>query len=122
MHRVIHFELGSREPERAAEFYRKVFGWQVQKWPGLVDYWLVTTGPDNKPGINGGLMRHKDGMPRTVNTIAVSSVEEFAKKVTEHGGKIVAPKMAITGGGFQAYCEDTEENLFGIHQADPKAK
>jgi predicted enzyme related to lactoylglutathione lyase len=31
MHRVIHFELGVTEPERAVGFYEKVFGWQISK-------------------------------------------------------------------------------------------
>jgi predicted enzyme related to lactoylglutathione lyase len=29
MHRVVHFELGAQEPERAAKFYQQVFGWQI---------------------------------------------------------------------------------------------
>jgi predicted enzyme related to lactoylglutathione lyase len=31
------------------------------------------------------------------------------------------PKFAIPGIGWQAYCLDTEGNLFGIHQLDPAA-
>src|SRR5574337_556893 len=122
MHRVIHFELGVQDPERAIQFYEKVFGWKVLRWEGPQTYWLMTTGPEDRPGINGGLMRHRDGMPRTVNTIEVPSVDEFAEKVTRGGGKVVAPKMVIPGIGYQAYCEDTEGILFGIHQPDPSAK
>ena len=122
MHRVIHFELGATEPERAAGFYKKVFGWQVQKWDGPQPYWLVTTGPEGQPGINGGIMRHMDAQPRTVNTIEVPDVEAFARSVEEAGGKLVVPKMAIPGIGYQIYCLDTEGNIFGIHQADPSAK
>lgn len=122
MNRVVHFELGAQDPERAAEFYKQVFGWEIQKWPGPEDYWLATTGPDSKPGINGGIMRHKDGMPRTVNTIEVSSVDEFAEKVIQLGGKVVVPKMAIAGVGYLAYCHDTEGNIFGITHPDPEAK
>ena len=35
MSRVIHFDLSADNPERAAEFYEKVFGWKVNKWGGL---------------------------------------------------------------------------------------
>jgi len=122
MHRVIHFELGAQEPERAVKFYSGVFGWQIQKWAGPQAYWLVTTGPDSEPGINGGIMRHEDGAARTVNTIEVESIEEFTAKVTAHGGQVAMPKMAIPGIGWQAYCLDTEGNIFGIHQPDPNAK
>jgi len=29
--RVIHFELAVKDPDRAAKFYTKVFGWKIQK-------------------------------------------------------------------------------------------
>jgi hypothetical protein len=122
MHRVIHFELGAQEPERAVKFYQDVFGWKVTKWDGPTPYWLVTTGEDSQPGINGGIMRHQDGGARTVNTIGVESVGDFLARVTAGGGQIAMPKFPIPGIGWQAYCLDTEGNLFGIHQADPSAK
>jgi hypothetical protein len=49
-------------------------------------------------------------------------VDEFVERVTRHGGKVVMPKMAIPGVGYQAYCQDPEGNLFGIHQSAPSAK
>ena len=39
-----------------------------------------------------------------------------------NGGKIMMPKFPIPGIGYQAYCQDTEGNLFGIHQSDPSAE
>ena len=53
MPRVVHFEIHADDPQRAANFYQNVFGWQINKWEGPEDYWLVTTGADNEPGING---------------------------------------------------------------------
>lgn len=120
--RPIHFELGVVEPERAVKFYEAVFGWKAMKWDGPMPYWMVTTGPENEPGINGGMMIHQDAQPRTVNTIGVESVDDFAAKVLAAGGQVVVPKMAIPGIGWQAYCLDTEGNLFGIHQMDANAK
>lgn len=35
MGRVIHFEINAEEPQRAAEFYAGVFGWEVNKGGGL---------------------------------------------------------------------------------------
>lgn len=119
--RPIHFELGVVQPERAVQFYESVFGWKAMKWDGPMPYWLVTTGPEGSPGINGGIMIHEDSQPRTVNTIGVDSVDDFAAKVLAAGGQVVVPKMAIPGIGWQAYCLDTEGNLFGIHQMDAAA-
>jgi predicted enzyme related to lactoylglutathione lyase len=54
--------------------------------------------------------------------VEVSSVDEFAEKVITHGGKVVIPKMAIPGVGYQIYCQDSEGIVFGLHQPDPSAK
>jgi len=123
MPRVIHFELDAHEPERATRFYSEVFGWQIHKWDGPMDYWLIQTGSEGEPGINGGMS--KKGMGEslaTVNTIGVPSVDAYAEKITRNGGKIAMPKTAIPGVGYLAYCQDTEGNMFGIMQDDPSAQ
>ncbi len=121
MPRVVHFEITAEDPDRAAGFYSQVFGWEFAKWEGPMEYWLVTTGPEDLPGINGGLIRREERGPGTVNTIDVPSVDEFTSKIEQHGGKVVAPKMAIPGIGWFASCEDSEGNAFGLMQNDPAA-
>ena len=121
MPRVIHFEISADEPERALAFYASVFGWDIQKWNGPEDYWLVTTGPNDKPGINGGIFK-RQGPVNYVNSIDVPSVDEYAEKILEHGGKVVLPKRAIPGVGYLVYVQDTEGNVFGLHQEDRSAK
>jgi predicted enzyme related to lactoylglutathione lyase len=121
MSRVIHFEIPADKPDRAAEFYSTVFGWQIQKWPGAQDYWLASTGPEGGPGINGGLLRRPHPGAATCNTIGVKSIAESLAKITKSGGKLVVPKMGIPGIGHLAYCSDTEGNIFGVMQADKSA-
>lgn len=122
MPRIVHFEINSDDPERAVKFYQKVFGWKIEKWNGPVDYWLVTTGPKDQPGINGGIMKRMNPQASTYNTVDVPSVDEFTKRIVESGGKVVVPRMAVPGVGYMAYCADTEGNVFGIMQEDPKAR
>jgi len=122
MSRVIHFEVPADNPERAVDFYKKVFGWNFQKWDGPQEYWLVSTGPDTQPGINGGLLRRQYPGAGTCNTISVASLDQAIASVAQHGGKNVVPKMAIPGVGHLAYCSDTEGNVFGLLQADHNAK
>lgn len=121
MPRVVHFEIPADDPARAVKFYKEVFGWQISKWEGPVDYWLITTGPDDEPGIDGAIAR-RDELKSTVNTIEVSSVDEFTQKVADAGGKVVTPKIAIPGVGYHSYCMDTEGNVFGVMQNDPTAQ
>ena len=121
MSRVIHFEIPADNPERAVKFYKDVFGWQIAKWEGPMEYWLATTGADG-PGINGGLMRRQFPGQGTVNTLGVLSVDDALAKIQQSGGKLAMPKMAIPGIGWLAYCQDPEGNTFGIMQADAGAK
>ena len=116
MPRPIHFEIHVDDPQRAAQFYSSIFGWKIEKWNGPEDYWLITTGADSEPGINGGLMKRRDPKGSVYNTIDVPSVDEYLAKVVEHGGQIAVPKMIIPGVGYLAYCQDTEGIIFGITQ------
>jgi predicted enzyme related to lactoylglutathione lyase len=126
MPRVVHFEIPVDDPERALGFYRSVFGWEFSKYEGPTDYWLITTGPDSEPGINGGMMRReaqRDGPSPTafVCTVGVESIDDSMKKVADAGGTVTTPKMTIPGVGWMAYCTDTEGNQFGIMQPDESA-
>ncbi len=113
MPRVIHFEIVADKPERVMKFYKDVFGWEFNKWNGPQDYWHVKTGEDSQPGINGGLtpkMNQQSGgtSGRVTNTIDVPSIDDFSKKISTEGGKVLQPKMAIPSIGYLAICEGTE--------------
>jgi len=121
MGRVVHFEIPADDPERAVNFYQKALGWTIRKWDGPVEYWLVMTGPEDEPGIDGGLAPRSELQVGAVNTVDVASVDETAARVEEHGGKVVHPKHPVPGVGWMAYCEDTEGTVFGVMERDPDA-
>lgn len=127
MPRVLHFEIHADDPERAMNFYKTLFDWSFQEFEGPMPYWLVTTGPDSEPGINGGLHPRQGAIDGTaviayVCTVGVNSLEESIATATSHGGSIAVPTMAIPGMGWLAYCKDTEGNIFGMLQPDETAK
>lgn len=128
MPRVIHFEIHADEPERAIRFYTDLFGWQFTSWNGPLPYWLITTGPDGTPGINGGLMkRHHplsghDAVIAYVCTVHVDDLDQSLTRGFELGGTVALPKMPIPGVGWLAYLKDPEGNVFGLMQADAAAK
>jgi uncharacterized protein len=126
MPRVVHFEIHADDPIRAEKFYKELFGWEFTKWEGPMEYWLVKTGPDGQPGINGGLIKRKGVIDGTaviayVCTVDVASVDASAQKIAVLGGTVVVPKMPVPGIGWLAYAKDTEGNIFGFMQRDPKA-
>lgn len=121
MARVLHFDISGENPEQLIPFYEKIFGWKFEKWDGPMEYWLVETGPEDQPGINGGLgKREKDD--RVVNTIEVDNVDESLKQVKEQGGTVTMDKGPIPGVGWFAQFKDPEGNLFGLMQDDPSVK
>ena len=62
------------------------------------------------------------GQMGMTNTITVTSVDKFSKKIIEKGGQMIIPKMAIPKIGWFAQCMDTEGNMFGIIEMNDKAK
>ena len=120
--RIIHFEMNVKNPEKAIKFYQNTFGWKIEKWEGPVEYWLIMTGDEKEPGIDGGLGREEEGFPNIVNTIGIDNIDDVIKKVIANGGKIVREKHAVPGVGWLAYIKDPEGILSGIMQEDPKAK
>ena len=112
MNRITHFEIYTDDPEMVQPFYQDIFGWKFQKFEGgPMDYWLVTTGDDKDPGINGGMTRPRQGQsPGTLN------------KIEQRGGRICVQKMAIPNVGWLAYAADPAGNVFGIIEPDTDAK
>jgi len=121
MPRISWFDVPVDNPERAKKFYSDVFDWKFEKWDGPMDYWMAKTGT-KEPGIDGGMSKRMPGQMGMTNTITVPSVDEFAKKITENGGYLLIPKMAILKVGWFAQCTDTEGNMFGIIEMDEKAE
>ncbi len=120
MNRVTHFEIPSDNPETSRKFYSDTFGWTFQKF-GDFDYWLINTGPDDQPGIHGGLTkRNHPGQPVT-NSIEVPDLSAAIQAVEKNGGTIVVQKMPIPGVGWLAFFKDPDQNIFGIMQTDSTA-
>lgn len=122
MGRVVHFELPAADPDRAASFYRTVFGWEITPWEGPLDYRTVSTGPESEPGIHGGIAPKGDQpSPGVTVTIAVTSVDQTLKDITSSGGRIVVLKTVIPGVGYLARFMDPEGNVVGIIENNPEA-
>lgn len=118
---IVHFEIPADDIQRAKTFYSNLFGWKIEGMPGMepgMEYLMIDT--FGAPG--GGMMRKMQPDQRITNYIGVPSVDEYAAKVEKLGGKILAPRMAVPAMGYIVICMDTENNVFGIWETDPKAK
>jgi predicted enzyme related to lactoylglutathione lyase len=121
MARVVHFDMSAQNPKGLVPFYERIFGWKFQKWDGPMEYWLITTGPDSEPGINGGLVvRQADSS--TMNTLEVADIDKTLEQIKALGGKVLQDKGPIPGVGWYAQFADPEQNIFGLMQSDESAK
>ena len=81
----------------------------------------MASGPEDTPGIDGGLSKREGTESRVVNTVEVESIDRALDDVVKAGGKIVQPKGPIPGVGYFAQCTDTEGTLFGVMESDEGA-
>ena len=121
MSRVVHFEMLATDPERSASFYREVFGWTTNAWSGGTQrYWVLNTGPEEQPGIDGALM-HKHFAQPVINTIEVASMTETLARVEQAGGNKIHGPNQIPHVGTVAYCTDVDGTIFGVLEPQPPA-
>lgn len=127
MSRAVHFEIHASNPQALIDFYSGLFGWSFNKWEGG-DYWMIHTGPDDQPGINGGLMPRRGPLPEStaavnafVITVDVDDVDAAVSGAHLAGGTTALPKMPVPGIGWLAYLKDPDGNIFGVMQADTAA-
>ena len=126
---IVHFEIPADDPERAAQFYRNLFGWTINRWenPNGIQYWLVETVPTDekgapvRPGVNGGLMPRMYPGQQPVNYIAVRSVDEAVAKAERLGAKLMMGKTPVPGMGWFAQMSDPEGNVLAVWETDNAA-
>ncbi|MGJ5817110.1 VOC family protein [Paludibaculum fermentans] len=121
MARPVHFEIPADNTERAIAFYETLFGWKFSLWPGPMPYWLITTGPAEERGIDGGMIQRAHPGQGVVNTVDVKDIDASVATALANGAEMAVPKMAIPGVGWLVYCKDPEGNMFGMMQADQAA-
>ncbi len=126
---IVHFEIPADDPERAAKFYRDMFGWNINRWenPNGIEYYMVETVPTNeqgmpvRPGVNGGMMRRMYPSQQPVNYIAVANVDEAVAKAERLGAKVMMGKTPVPGMGWFAQLTDPEGNVIAVWETDPAA-
>jgi predicted enzyme related to lactoylglutathione lyase len=124
--RVVHFEIPTDDLERAQEFYREAFGWQMNPMPEM-HYTMVGTTPTGQDGmpsepgsINGGMLPRHAPVTAPVITIDVDDIHEALAKIEVLGGKVTTGRQPVGNMGFTAYFTDPEGNLIGLWQTAPR--
>ncbi len=128
MNKVVHFELPTKDFERAKKFYTDLFGWQISEWPGSkTKYGMTATTPTGDQGpiapgaINGAIIEPSQPYENvTMITIEVPSIDDHLKKIESTGGKTLMPKNPVGDMGFMARFQDPEGNVVGLWETAKK--
>jgi predicted enzyme related to lactoylglutathione lyase len=119
--RVVHFEIPFDDGDRARNFYKEIFDWQLVTMPEMGGYTLVMSGPSGDQGpteagfINGGMLsREQAATSGPVVVMDVPSIDETLEKIGGLGGAVVSPKTPVGDMGFAAYLKDSEGNVIGL--------
>ena len=88
MPKFVHIDISASDPERAAQFYRRAFGWAVTKLEGPMPYWLVAVDPDDPNAIGAGIGQRTEPWQSTVPTIDVCGVGRQRCGSNRSGGRV----------------------------------
>lgn len=114
-------ELGTNDPEKAKEFYSKVFGWTTEPFPGSpIEYTIIQ---NEGTGI-GGVYKITPEMgpipPHWLVYFSVDDCDASVKKATDLGGKVMKPAEDIPGVGRFAILFDPQGAAFAIIKTQPQ--
>jgi uncharacterized protein len=114
---VVHFDIGGPDDQPLVAYYRELFGWDPQPFPGGGYTLLDTKGGS---GINGGIGKSSTGEPWASFYVSVPDPQAALDKAESLGGKTVMPVTNFGGAVTIAMFNDPDGLLVGLVQAsDP---
>jgi predicted enzyme related to lactoylglutathione lyase len=110
----------AKNPDRAHAFYAQVFGWSLPD--NRRRCWVITNIDDPRLGPDGPDPGAADPEAEIViPTVHVADLDATANAALAAGGEILVPRLPLPGVGWLAYIADTEGNVVGVMQDDPRA-
>jgi predicted enzyme related to lactoylglutathione lyase len=112
MNGICHIEIPCQDMEKAGNFYKTVFGWEITPMPEM-KYSLFK--PSDGPGGGFSTTANITGDPGVFIYIEVEDIDATLKKIEENGGKKVKGKTMISeeNGNFAIFL-DIEGNSIGL--------
>jgi predicted enzyme related to lactoylglutathione lyase len=113
--KIVNFHLPADDVERAATFYRAVFGWEfVRDGSSAVPY-LVHAGEDGGAGIPAAITAREAIVKAPVPTIEVEHIDQAMLDIALRGGQ-QGRVSDIAGIGRFGYAIDSEGNVIALLQ------
>lgn len=111
---VVWNEFETRAPEKAVEYFSRLFGWDIQFAQGVSPYWTISV----KGRAQGGIMNMPPPVPAAVPSFwfvyfGVADVRASVDKARSLGATIAAEPMEFGGMSF-AVIDDPVGAMFGV--------
>jgi len=110
--KICYLEMPTADPHRSADFYAKVFGWNVRQRGDGATAFDDTTGEVSGAWVLG---RPPSPTPGLLFYIMVDSVAAAVDAVIAHGGEIVQP-LGADAPEITARFRDPGGNVIGLYQ------
>ncbi len=106
-------QLNTTDPERAAEFYEGLFGWEISQVVEDPPYW----GINNKGSLNGGMMvPRNDTPPSWLVYFTTDDFDGAVEKIGDLGGTILVPQTDVPPEGRIAVFTDPQGAAFALFE------
>ena len=116
MGKIVNFHLPADDVERAATFYREVFGWEFVPAPNSpVPYLVHDAAGDDGAGIPAAITPRQDVIKAPTPTIEVENIDQVMLDIAMKGGQ-QARVQDIPGLGRFGYAVDSEGNIIALLQ------
>jgi uncharacterized protein len=114
---VVHFEIGGPDDGPLIGYYKELFGWNLQSYPGG-GYTMIDTRGGG--GINGGIGRSQTGEPWSTFYVEAEDLQAVLDRAESLGAKTVMPVTDFGGAVTIAMFNDPDGLLVGlVKAADP---
>ena len=102
---VTQFQIVAKDPDKATEFYSKLFGWTIDT-DNAMGYRVVNTGSES--GIQGGIWPSPpEGHALVQLFIEVENVKATVEQATQLGAKVIIPPQTLPDGDEMALVQET---------------
>jgi predicted enzyme related to lactoylglutathione lyase len=112
--KICHVELPADDPQKAAEFYARVFDWTVRSAHGTYFF------EDSTDEVSGHWVPHREATPPGVLVyVWVDDLAAAVERVVAEGCEIVQP-IGGDPGELTARFRDPGGNVVGLYQEPPQ--
>ncbi len=109
---VMQFQIISKDPDKASEFYGQLFGWSIDT-DNALGYRVVKTGSES--GIQGGIWPSPpEGHSMVQLFVEVEDVKTTVEQATKLGANVIVPPQTLPDGDEMALVLDPEGICFGL--------